>query len=272
MPLNSHDYDEIQTVSLKDLSENGKEKLAGLSDEELEQLKQQAVEAEDYDIAKMIKQEQVERKERVPETEELTEKKRDDDTEYKTIQEEKDASHEENLKKADNLINQLNDWEENNKNEKDELLGLLGENQKRYLTLSEDDKKKFRIFYSMSKILDNYQEDINKYEGNRGRLNDLLRYWDNFTDRDWREHNRLEKEAQHTVENLERDINQYKRMHRTEIENAKMWQLFEELKNMFDKGLFKEKSYMWVLGDVVDVLQDLNKYTKDEQKFKKFRH
>jgi hypothetical protein len=148
MSLNSHDYDERQTVSLKDLSENGKEKLANLSDEELQQLKQQAVEAEDYDIAKMIKQEQTERKERLTESDDSQEldwqakreeawknvkqgkfeKKEtiqeDDDSQeldwqakreeawkdaHKKIQEEKDTSHEENLKKAEDLTAQLND-------------------------------------------------------------------------------------------------------------------------------------------------------------------
>ena len=62
--INSYDSDENK-ITLKDLSENWKEKLANLSDEELQQLKQQAIEAEDYDIAKMIKQEQTERKERL---------------------------------------------------------------------------------------------------------------------------------------------------------------------------------------------------------------
>ncbi len=109
MSLNTHDYDEKKRLSLKDLSENGKEKLANLSDDELQQLKQKAVEAEDYDIAKMIKQEQVEREEKVPETEESTEEKRDYDAEYKAIQEKKDTSHAENLKKAKDLMSQLNE-------------------------------------------------------------------------------------------------------------------------------------------------------------------
>lgn len=289
MSLNSHDYDERQTVSLKDLSENGKEKLANLSDEELQQLKQQAVEAEDYDIAKMIKQEQTERKERLTESDDSQESDWQAQREeawknvHKKIQEEKNSSHEENLKKAEDLKNQLNDWEENNKeennkdennkDEKDKLAGLLGENQERYNTLDNDEKKKYRILFDVSKILDNYQESIKKYKEQLSRLDDIFKYWDHITESDWKENDRLEREAQRIVENLEGDINQYKRMYRTEIENTKMWQLFDELKNMFDKGLFKEKSYMWVLDNVVNVLQDLDEYTNDEKKFKWwFRH
>jgi hypothetical protein len=48
----------------------------------LQQLKQQAIEAEDYDIAKMIKQEQAKRKARLQESENLQE------LEYQTIREE----------------------------------------------------------------------------------------------------------------------------------------------------------------------------------------
>ena len=273
MSLNSHDYDERQTVSLKDLSENGKEKLANLSDEELQQLKQQAVEAEDYDIAKMIKQEQTERKERLTKSDDSQESDWQAQREeawknvHKKIQEEKNSSHEENLKKAEDLKNQLNDWEENNKDEKDKLAGLLGENQERYNTLNNDEKKKFRILFDVSKILDSYQETIKKYEEQRNRLDDILKYWDYITDSDWKENDRLEKEAQHIVENLMENINQYKRTHRTEIGNAQMWELFNELKDEFNKGVFKQKSYMLVLEKVVYTLQTVKKWTVNKWYF-----
>ena len=134
MALNSHDYDERQTVSLKDLSENGKEKLADLSDEELQQLKQHAVEAEDYDIAKMIKQEQTERKERLTESDDSQESDWQTQREeawknvHKKIQEEKNASREEDLKKAKILTAQLNDWEES-KNEKENKLNEISDDE-----------------------------------------------------------------------------------------------------------------------------------------------
>ena len=166
MSLNSHDYNERQTISLEDLAKNGKEKLVNLSDEELQQLKQQAVDAEEYDIAKMIKQEQAEREEKLKaDIEELqallaereggwghvkwekAEKKEElqesDDSQeldwqakreeawkdvHKKIREENDASRKENLEKAEDLKNQLNDWEES-KNEKENKLNEISDDE-----------------------------------------------------------------------------------------------------------------------------------------------
>ncbi len=63
--INSHNWDDMQKISLNDLQENWKDKLSALSDDELKELKQQALDAEDYDMCKLIHQEQTIRKENI---------------------------------------------------------------------------------------------------------------------------------------------------------------------------------------------------------------
>lgn len=173
--INSHNYDEIKKISLKDLSENGKEKLAGLSDDELQTLKLQAVEVEDYDIAKMIKREQIERKEKVPETEESTEEKKDDDAEYKAIQEEKNVSHAENLMKANNLIAQLNETDNEISNDeivKKEKIGEITNKISKEVEVSshqiENLQKKSEELFSdvdeITKEIKNMREDFHSWK------------------------------------------------------------------------------------------------------------
>ncbi len=113
--INSYDSDE-KKITLEDLTENWKEKLADIPDEELQQLKQQAIEAEDYDIAKMIKQEQTERKERLQESDdsqELEEQTIREESWGKTtnesIQEEKEQAKEDAMAKIPDLKAQLKD-------------------------------------------------------------------------------------------------------------------------------------------------------------------
>ena len=171
MSLNAHNYDERKNISLKDLSENGKEKLANLSDKELQQLKQQAVEVEDYDIAKMIKQEQAERKERVPETTESTEVKKDTDAEYKAIQEEKDVSHEENLKKAEDLISQLNKTSDNETDKKEKIEKYTNEISKevenssnQIENLQKESEEIFSEIDEFTKEIKNMREDFRAWK------------------------------------------------------------------------------------------------------------
>ena len=99
--INSHEYGEEQKISLNDLSENNKENLSNLSDEDLQSLKQQAVEEENYDVAKLIKQEQDARKQNASQGK------------YKAIKEEQQQSHKENLKKAEDLKSQLKEEGDN---------------------------------------------------------------------------------------------------------------------------------------------------------------
>lgn len=171
MSLNSHNHDEKQAISLKDLSENGEEKLADLSNEELQQLKQQAIEAEDYDIAKMIKQELIERKERVPETPESIEIDNHTDAEYKAIQQEKITSHEENLKKAEDLITQLNDTPNDDINKKEEIEKITNEISKGFEVSSNQIKnlqqESVEIFSGISEItkeIQNMWEDFRAWK------------------------------------------------------------------------------------------------------------
>lgn len=171
MSLNAHNYDERKNISLKDLSENGKEKLANLSDKELQQLKQQAVEVEDYDIAKMIKQEQAVRKERVPETTESTEVKKHTDAEYKAIQEEKDVSHEENLKKAEDLISQLNKTSDNKIDKKEKIEKYTNEISKevenssnQIENLQKESEEIFSEIDEFTKEIKNMREDFRAWK------------------------------------------------------------------------------------------------------------
>ena len=270
--IDSHDYDEKKKISLKDFSKNDKEKLADLSDEELSELKKQAIEEEDYDIAKMIKQEQDERKEKVPETEESQEldwqAKREEarkDVSEK-IQGEKDASREENLKKADDLIFKLNGWDK--WNNKDELAGLLPENQKWYNTLSDNEKKQFRIMYDMGKILDSYEDSIQKYQEESHDLDLKVQYWYSNPNSLQREFAAHEEKARSIANHLDTKIQEYNMLHGTQIEDAKMQKLFSELKDLFNKGLFQEMNHTTVFKEMVDVLQDIKKSTENEKSFK----
>lgn len=135
--INSHDSNENK-ITLKDLANNSKEKLANLSDEELQQLKQQAIEIEDYDIAKMIKQEQSDRIERNNEDEnsELEEDnlqlKREESRKEvnEKIQAEKVQTKEEDMIKAGDLMDQLNDskeWTENAESLKEQKIKMLND-------------------------------------------------------------------------------------------------------------------------------------------------
>ncbi len=105
---------EEKDVTLEDLEEKWKEIIANLSDEKIQELKQKAIEEENYDIAKLIKIEQNERKEKTKETEE---KIKEEEEKHEKIQEKITFSHEENLEKAKELIDELNKEESNESNE-----------------------------------------------------------------------------------------------------------------------------------------------------------
>lgn len=104
------DVQQEKNITLEDLAENWKEKIANLSDKKIQELKQKAIEEENYDIAKLIKIEQEERKEKAKEAEE---KIKEEEKKHEEIQEKITFSHKENLGKAQELITKLNKNEKN---------------------------------------------------------------------------------------------------------------------------------------------------------------
>ena len=283
--INWHNFDEKQELTLNDLQENGKEKITGLSDDELKKLKQQALEAEDYDICKLIKQEQTERAERAKETwEDMKEEDDLQELEEQTRREEEwHESKEKDLQKADELKGLLNEsddviaknfpWltseNENNwdPNEKDEFMENLWKNQEWYATLSEGEKKQFRILYDISKIFDNNQKNIDEYQKNLSDRDWMSRIWDYTGDERKRKDDALEREAKSIVSDLDKEFSKYSRIY-SWVENARVQNLFKLMKYTSNKWLFMEKSYMEVLHEMVDVLKDIKKYLETEKSFK----
>ena len=283
--INWHNFDEKQELTLNDLQENGKEKITGLSDDELKKLKQQALEAEDYDICKLIKQEQTERADRAKETwEDMKEEDDLQELEEQTRREEEwHESKEKDLQKADELKGLLNEsddviaknfpWltseNENNwdPNEKDEFMENLWKNQEWYATLSEGEKKQFRILYDISKIFDNNQKNIDEYQKNLSDRDWMSRIWDYTGDERKRKDDALEREAKSIVSDLDKEFSKYSRIY-SWVENARVQNLFKLMKYTSNKWLFMEKSYMEVLHEMVDVLKDIKKYLETEKSFK----
>ena len=288
--INSHNSDDKTKLTLNELQENWKDKLSALSDEELQQLKQQAIEAEDYDIAKLIKQEQTERAERAKETwedvkDEDNLQELEDQTkreEWKSIQEKKVQSKEEAMAKVTDLMAQLNDnqdtVEENTQQAtvvetwKDELVWLLDEDQERYNYLGEDEKKQFRIFRDISKILDNNDEKIKEYQEKQKRREMMWNYWDVSGDYLKKLDDEIDENAKAIVNGLNKDLNNYSRLHWNEINSTQMKNMFDELKYIFNKWVFREESYEKVFSEIFDILQDIKKSLKNEKNFKSEVH
>lgn len=281
--INWHSFDDKKEITLNDLQENWKEKISTLSDEELQELKKQALEAEDYDVCKLIKQEQTERAEMAKETWEDTKEEENlqELEEQARREEEWKQSKTQSLEKANELKKSLLEgWDdviakkfpwltsENwDQNVKDEFMENLWKNQEWYTTLSDDEKKQFRTLYDVSKILDNNQKKIDEYQKNLSDRDWMSRVWDYTGDERKRKDDALEREAKLIVSDLDKEFSKYSRIY-SWVENARVQNLFKLMKYTSNKWLFMETSYTEVLHEMVDILKDIKKDLETEKSFK----